>query len=80
MKKEAFGIGIYWMIIEMLYEQDGYLLLSECDSYAFEMRTQPDILKEIITTSELFENDTTRFWSNTVLKRLNERHDKSQKA
>src|SRR3990167_1311124 len=80
MKRKALGIGIYWMLIEMLYEQDGYLLLSECDSYAFEMRTQPDVLKDVILTSELFENDATRFWSNTVLKRLNERHDKSQKA
>lgn len=74
------GKGVYWDIIEMLYEQDGYLLLSECESYAFALRTDCDLLTKLLTNFELFENDGTQFWSNSVLRRLELRKGKSAKA
>jgi hypothetical protein len=74
------GKGVYWDIIEMLYEQDGYLLLSECESYAFALRTDCDLLTKLLTEFELFQNDGTSFWSNAVLTRLELRKGKSAKA
>lgn len=74
------GKGVYWDIVEMLYEQDGYLLLSECESYAFALRTDCELLNRLLTEFGLFENDSTSFWSNTVLHRLELRKCKSAKA
>jgi len=74
------GKGVYWDIIEMLYEQDGYLMLSECDSYAFALRTESNLLQSLIHDFGLFENDGEKFWSNSALIRLERRKGKSLKA
>jgi hypothetical protein len=74
------GKGVYWDIIEMLYEQDGYLQLDECESYAFALRTECDLLAKLLSDFGLFENDGTRFWSASVLRRLAQRKGKSAKA
>ncbi|MDY6833798.1 MAG: DUF4373 domain-containing protein [Chloroflexota bacterium] len=73
------GVGIYWCLVEMLYEEGGYLMLSDCECIANELRTQCDTLKSIIA-SDLFQNDDEKYWSNSVLKRLEKQHEKSQKA
>jgi len=74
------GKGVYWDLVEMLYEQNGYLLLSECDSYAFALRTDCELINSLINDFNLFENDGERFWSNTALRRLEARELKSKKA
>jgi hypothetical protein len=73
------GVGIYWCIIEMLYENDGYLMLTDCDCIANEMRTHSETVLEIINT-DLFEQDAEKFWSVSALKRLEKINEKSQKA
>lgn len=74
------GLGVYWCLVEMLYEEGGYLMLSDSECIANELRTQCDTLKSIITSDDLFKNDGEKFWSNSVLRRLEKRHEKSQKA
>lgn len=73
------GYGIYWFLVEMLYEEGGYLPLCDCDCYANAMRTQCDIVKDIIN-GDLFENDGVNFWSNSCLRRLENKNEKSEKA
>jgi hypothetical protein len=73
-------IGVFWCLVEMLYEEGGYIELSECDRIAFELRTSIDLIKHIIFDSLLFENDDTRFWSNSALRRIQLRIEKSNKA
>lgn len=80
MKLGQEGKGVYWDLIEMLYEQEGYLLLSECESYAFALRTDENCIARLINDFELFENDGVKFWSNSVLNRINKRIAKSNKA
>ena len=74
------GKGIYWDIIEMLYEQGGYLLLSEIPTYAFELRTECDRIANVLRLYDLFENDGEKVWSESVLRRLKLREEKSMKA
>ena len=74
------GIGLYWCTIEMLYEQSGYLNLNEIESHAFALRTKPELLTRLISDFDLFANDKTRFWSESVLRRLKLRNEKSLKA
>lgn len=80
MKLGQAGKGIYWDLVEMLYEQGGYLMLEDCDSYAFALRAEEDSITSLINDFGLFDNDGVRFWSNSVLSRLNKREAKSQKA
>jgi hypothetical protein len=74
------GWGIYWAIVEMLYCEGGKILLSECKRIAFELRTECDKVEEVISGFSLFEKDDDFFWSESVLRRLNIRHGKSETA
>ena len=74
------AIGAYWCIVEMLYEEGGYLPLSEYERITFELRCQNELITYLINDSELFENDGEMFWSNTAIERLKMRAEKSDKA
>ena len=80
MTKGLLGIGLYWCIIEMLYECNGYIMQSECERIAFELRTDCETIKLLISDFDLFKVDKKRFWSDSVIKRLNLRTEKSSKA
>lgn len=73
MKLGQAGKGVFWDLIEMMYEQGGKLLLSECESYAFALRTELKTINSLIDDFGLFLKDKIHFWSETVLKRLKKR-------
>jgi hypothetical protein len=74
------ALGAYWAIVEMIYEEGGYLSITEYERITFELRTSEELIKYLIHDSLLFENDGVKFWSNTVLERLKLRAEKSEKA
>jgi hypothetical protein len=80
MKYGLEGIGAYWCLVEMLYEEGGYLLLNEYECITFELRTSNELINYLIRESELFKNDGNKFWSDSAIDRLKQRADKSQKA
>lgn len=73
------GYGIYWAIIEDLYNNANALRL-DCDGIAFELREQTDIIKSVIFDFDLFSIESDFFGSKSVEKRLNERNEKSTNA
>lgn len=73
-------IWAFWCIIEMLYEEWWYLNIEEYDRITFELRVSYDIVESLINNFWLFEKDNTKFWSNSVLDRLKQRMEKSEKA
>ncbi len=73
------GVGIFWCIVEMLYEENGYLMLSDCERIAFVLRTKCQKVRKVID-SELFLQDSEKFWSKSVLHRLGIKNEKSEKA
>jgi len=74
------GKSVYWDLVEMLYEEGGYLLLAECDNYAFALRTQCDFIQKLVNDFDLFKKNDTNFWSESILRRLDKRDEKSKKA
>lgn len=74
------GIGIYWSIVEMLYEESGKMLLADIPMLADELRTDIETVESVIKDFELFLFNEKSFWSESVLKRLNERNIKTDKA
>jgi len=80
MKYGMQGIGIFWCIVEMLYEQNGNLEVSECETIAFELRIDVNIILDIIENFELFEKKDGKYFSKSVKKRLNKIKQKSESA
>lgn len=80
MKMGMSGIGLYWCIVEMLYEEGGYLNRSEYERISFELQSNYDDVTMLIEQFQLFKFDDKKFWSNSVLERLKKRKEKSDKA
>ena len=75
------GIGAYWCIVEMLYEQGGKLALKDCKSIAFSLHVSKDkdIIGKLINDYGLFEKDSESFWSTSVNGRIETRENISKK-
>lgn len=80
MKHGQAGKGVYWDLVEMLFEEGGRLLVSDIESYSFALRTTDEIINSLIKDFGLFRKDTNYFWSDSVGRRIEERNSKSQKA
>lgn len=73
------GIGVFWCIIEQLYEQGGKLPLRSCKSIAFALHVDCNKVESLVHDYGLFKNDGVNMWSDSVLKRLDKRKDISDK-
>jgi len=73
------GVGIYWCIIEMLYEEGGKIPL-DYDRITFALRSHREIIESILKNFGLFSITKNKISSTSVLRRLNLRNDKSIKA
>src|SRR5690606_23194824 len=73
------GYGLFWAIIEDLYNNTN-VLPTDYECIAFDLRTNPDVIKSIINDFDLFviENDTFR--SISVERRLSESNANCIKA
>lgn len=73
------GYGIYWAIIEDLY-QNANALQSDYESIAYALRTDAEKIKSIINDFDLFVFEGDFFGSLSVQRRIEERNRKSKKA
>ena len=73
------GIGCFWCIVEMLFEEGGEIPC-EYERIAFELRMDASIIESVINNFGLFIVSDDYIKSNSVLKRLGLRNEKSQKA
>ena len=72
------GVGLYWCIIECLYENDGYLSLEEdIDLLAYQLRVDKNLIVDLIENYDLFKKNKNKFYSQSVLNRLEEISNKS---
>jgi hypothetical protein len=73
------GIGIYWMLIEMIFEQNGYI---EYDTQylADEVRDDENIIISVINEFGLFSIEQNMITSLSALRRLNEMKKRSEQG
>lgn len=64
------GIGIYWCIVEMMYEQGGVLEMNACKSIAFALHTECSTVESIVNDFGLFECGRGKFWSKSLKARI----------
>lgn len=73
------GIGLYWCLIEQLYEQGGKIPINQCNCIAFGLHLDCNCIERIINDFGLFETDGQYFWSNRVLDAINQQVSLSEK-
>lgn len=72
------GLGIYWCLVEMLWENDGYLPFDSA-TLAFSLRwASPEDVQKVLTGFGLFENDGEKVWSPSALGRINHKKKVSE--
>lgn len=73
------GYGIYWTLVEKLFEAEGYLELNY-KLISFDLRIDVKIVKDIVENFKLFKVKGPKFYSESVLRRLAIRRAKTGKA
>jgi hypothetical protein len=79
MDKGMRGVGAYWCIVEMLYEQNG-IIRTHYDRIAFVLREDTDFVTSVINDYELFIVDAKGISSARVNVELRDREVKSKLA
>ena len=75
------GYGIFWAIIECLREASGYKYSkNRLNGLALQLSTTKEKLEQIILNYGLFNLDEEFFWSESLLRRMEERDSKVRKA
>lgn len=75
---EMGGIGkaIWWDLVEMLWEQEGYLPMN-FKMLAFDLRyCSPADIERVVTEFNLFQNDGEKFWNVSALARIQHKSSK----
>jgi hypothetical protein len=76
----AVGDGVYWDIVEMLYEEGGYLPLKNIPLIAKILNTPEELVNKVVKSAELFVINGDKFTSESLLKRLKHIQAKIRKA
>lgn len=81
MERGLAGIGLYWCIVEKLYEADGYLKDTDIPVIAHELDVKPQTIESLVGDHfGLLRSTDGQVTSDSVLKRLEIRKVKIEKA
>ncbi len=73
------GYGIFWSIVEDLYNNSNQLML-DYEGIAYDLRSNIDDIKSILNDFDLFIINKNTFSSKSIENRIQERSEKSSKA
>ena len=73
------GYGIFWSIVEDLYNNSNQLML-DYEGISYDLRSEIDTIKSIINDFDLFMIEDNMFGSKSIENRIQERSEKSSKA
>jgi uncharacterized protein YdaU (DUF1376 family) len=74
------GIGVYWCIVEITYENNGEIPKDYVDRIAYELRVELSLIESILNDFELFYFQDDVYRSESADRRISERLAKSDKA
>ena len=73
------GIGVYWCVVEMLYEQGGTLPIGSIKDIAFVLHVSEELVENVVSKYKLFKQDKKKFWSKSIKDRLGKTTQISEK-
>ena len=73
------GFGLYWYIVEMMYDNEGYLPREQYKSIAFALHTDANLVSNVLQ-SELFcySEEKDSYYSERIIKELSHMQDVSE--
>jgi hypothetical protein len=74
------GDGIYWDLVEMMYEQHGCLKIKDIPLFAKILNTTAELVEKVVKNSELFTLNGHFFYSESLTRRLKHINTKRRKA
>jgi len=80
MKHGMIGVGVYWCLVEIAYENNGMIPADDCERIAFELRTEYERINSVLNDFELFYKEDGFYRSESIDRRLQEREEKSMLA
>lgn len=82
-RKGAAAYGVYWYILEELYESGGKMLFEEIETISKVLCVRKDFVVSVIKSFSLFQYDSESFWSDEVIEQIEKRQkikDKRKEA
>lgn len=82
-RKGAAAYGVYWYILEELYESGGKMLFEEIEPISKVLCIRKDFVVSVIKSFSLFQYDSESFWSDEVIEQIEKRQkikDKRKEA
>ncbi len=73
------GVGVFWCLVEMLYEQGGALRMDQIKAIAWGLHAEQSLVESVVKNYSLFDTDGEVFWSPSARKRSKEREEVSEK-
>ena len=73
------GYGLFWGLIELLRNQPDYRMQKHYMSIAFALQTDQKKIESLVNDFDLFATDQDLFWSESLLKRMELKEEKSEK-
>lgn len=78
-RKGAAAYGVYWYVLEELYESDGRMLFEEIESISNALCVRKDFVVSVIKSFSLFQYDSDSFWSDEVIEQIEKRQKLKEK-
>lgn len=78
-RKGAAAYGVYWYILEELYESGGRMLFEEIESISNALCVRKDFVASVIKSFSLFQYDSDSFWSDEVIEQIGKRQKLKEK-
>ena len=75
MKLGMEGIGIYWCLLECLYELNGYLKEDDLETFCFNEHIEIDKVKNVLKIANFKFDKEKGYYSNGILERINKREE-----
>lgn len=74
------GYGLFWALVELLRNESDHRMRTHYKSIAFALQTHEISIEKIINDYDLFCTDGQFFWSESLLKRMELKEERSEKA
>lgn len=72
-RKGAAAYGVYWYILEELYESGGKMLFKEIEPISKSLCVRKDFVASVIKSFSLFQYDSESFWSDELIEQIEKR-------